>query len=169
MKMQLCARCKKRPAMVFITRLENEKSVNEGICLLCAKELGIKPVNDMLRSMGISDEEISGMSDSIEGMMESINDNLPDDVAAQDLTDGKLPTMNLGEILGFTQKKSDEAPRGKGTPKAGQTPTHSSRNQRCDVAKPQKHRNPLAKEVCLFRSAIAGRPDGKASFARCEF
>ena len=117
MKMQLCARCKKRPAMVFITRLENEKSVNEGICLLCAKELGIKPVNDMLRSMGISDEEISGMSDSIEGMMESINDNLPDDVAAQDLTDGKLPTMNLGEILGFSQKKSDEAPRGKGTPK----------------------------------------------------
>ncbi len=117
MKMQLCARCKKRPAMVFITRLENEKSVNEGICLLCAKELGIKPINDMLKSMGISDEEISGMSDSIEGMMESINDNLPDDVDAQDLTDGKLPTMNLGEILGFSQKKSDEAPRGKGASK----------------------------------------------------
>ena len=117
MKMQLCARCKKRPAMVFITRLENEKSVNEGICLLCAKELGIKPINDMLKSMGISDEEISGMSDSIEGMMESINDNLPDDVDAQNLTDGKLPTMNLGEILGFSQKKSDEAPRGKGASK----------------------------------------------------
>ena len=103
--------------MVFITRLENEKSVNEGICLLCAKELGIKPINDMLKSMGISDEEISGMSDSIEGMMESINDNLPDDVDAQNLTDGKLPTMNLGEILGFSQKKSDEAPRGKGASK----------------------------------------------------
>ena len=44
MKMQLCARCKKRPAMVFITRLENDKSINEGICLVCAKELGIKPI-----------------------------------------------------------------------------------------------------------------------------
>ena len=118
MKMQLCARCRKRPAMVFITRLENEKTVNEGICLLCAKELGIKPVNDMLKSMGISDEEISGMSDSIEGMLEGVSENLPDDVSDQNLTDGKLPTMNLGEILGFSQrKKGEDAHRGKGTPK----------------------------------------------------
>jgi len=113
MKMQLCARCKKRPAMVFITRLENEKTVNEGVCLLCAKQLGIKPVNDMLRSMGISEEEISGMSDSIDGMLENINENLPDDITDQDLTDGKLPTMNLGEILGFPQKKNDGASRTK--------------------------------------------------------
>ena len=118
MKMQLCARCRKRPAMVFITRLENEKTVNEGICLLCAKELGIKPVNDMLKSMGISDEEISGMSDSIEGMLEGVSENLPDDVSDQNLTDGKLPTMNLGEILGFSQrKKGEDAPRGKSNPK----------------------------------------------------
>ena len=118
MKMQLCARCRKRPAMVFITRLENEKSVNEGICLLCAKELGIQPVNDMLRSMGISDEEISGMSDSIEGMMEGISENLPDDVSEQNLMDGKLPTMNLGEILGLSQrKKGDDPSRGKDAPK----------------------------------------------------
>ena len=114
MKMQLCARCKKRPAMVFITRLENDKSINEGICLVCAKDLGIKPINDMLRSMGISDEEISGMSDSIAGMMENVSENLPDDISEQNLTAGKLPTMNLGEILGFPQKKrggSEEALR----------------------------------------------------------
>jgi len=119
MKMQLCARCKKRPAMVFITRLENEKTINEGICLVCAKELGIKPINDMLKSMGISDEEISGMSDSIAGMMESVSENLPDDISDQDLTDGKLPTMNLGEILGFPSRKkpTDESPKGKNAPK----------------------------------------------------
>ena len=101
--------------MVFITRLENDKSINEGICLVCAKDLGIKPINDMLRSMGISDEEISGMSDSIAGMMENVSENLPDDISEQDLTDGKLPTMNLGEILGFPQRKrgADEAPKGK--------------------------------------------------------
>ena len=105
--------------MVFITRLENDKSINEGICLVCAKELGIKPINDMLKSMGISDEEISGMSDSIAGMMENVSENLPDDISEQDLTDGKLPTMNLGEILGFPQKKrgAEEAPRGKNASK----------------------------------------------------
>ena len=44
----VCSRCKKRPAVVFITRMEGEKTVNDGLCLVCAKELGIKPVNDML-------------------------------------------------------------------------------------------------------------------------
>ena len=120
MKMQLCVRCRKRPAMVFITRLENDKSINEGICLVCAKELGIKPINDMLKSMGIGDEEISGMSDSIAGMMENMSDNLPDDVSEQDLTDGKLPTMNLGEILGIPQKKrgaADEPAKAKASSK----------------------------------------------------
>ena len=51
MNLQVCARCKKRPAMVFITRLEKDKSINEGLCLVCAQELGIKPVNDMLSRM----------------------------------------------------------------------------------------------------------------------
>ena len=44
----LCSRCKKRTAVVFVTRQENDKTINEGYCLLCAKELGIQPVNDML-------------------------------------------------------------------------------------------------------------------------
>ena len=43
----LCSRCKKRPAVVFITRMEGDKPVNDGICLTCAKELGIKPVDDL--------------------------------------------------------------------------------------------------------------------------
>ena len=121
MKIQVCARCKKRPAMVFITRIDNGNSINEGLCLNCASELGIKPVNDMLKSMGISDEEISGMADSIEGMMEGVSDNLPDDVSAQNLSDGKLPTMNLGEILGFSQRKKGDEPH-RGRPEAKENP-----------------------------------------------
>ena len=46
--------------MVFITRLDNGKSINEGLCLFCAKELGIQPVNDMLRKMGVDDEVFAG-------------------------------------------------------------------------------------------------------------
>ena len=66
--------------------------------VLCAKQLGIKPVNDMLRSMGISEEEISGMSDSIDGMLENINENLPDDITDQDLTDGKPHKARMSSI-----------------------------------------------------------------------
>ena len=57
--MQMCSRCHARVAVVFISRLEDGKTVNEGICLKCARELGIKPVNDMLDRMGISEEDLA--------------------------------------------------------------------------------------------------------------
>ncbi len=92
MNMQLCARCKKRPAMVFITRLENGKSINEGLCLSCASEIGIKPVNDMLKKMGIDENEIEGMISNFEA-------SLPDMV--EEGNDGKVPTLNLSELFGM--------------------------------------------------------------------
>lgn len=52
----VCSRCKKRMAVVFMTRMEGDKTVNEGLCLKCAKELGIQPVNEMMEKMGITDE-----------------------------------------------------------------------------------------------------------------
>ncbi len=101
MKMQICARCKKRPAMVFITRIDNDKSVNEGICLSCASELGIKPVNDVLKRMGIDEEAIQSMSAEISGMMENgLVESLDDD----DSEGTKVPTLNLGEIFGMPFK-----------------------------------------------------------------
>ena len=102
MSLQRCARCKKLPAMVFITRMENGKTFNEGLCLKCAGELGIKPVNDMLSKMGISPEEIQNMSEQMDSLMENVEAGLPDAIS-DDATDaGKLPTMNLGEIFGFS-------------------------------------------------------------------
>ncbi len=65
----VCSRCKKRPAVVFITRMEGDKSINEGLCLVCAKELGIKPVEDVLHQMGISDEDVEQMDEQLTGMM----------------------------------------------------------------------------------------------------
>ena len=52
--MEMCTRCKKRVAVVFITRIEGDRTYNEGICMKCAKELGIKPVSDVLEKMGLS-------------------------------------------------------------------------------------------------------------------
>jgi len=60
----ICSRCKKRIAVIFLTRMDGSNNpVNEGLCLKCAKELGIKPVSDMMEKMGISDEEAESMSD----------------------------------------------------------------------------------------------------------
>ena len=95
MKLQVCARCKQRPAMVFITRLEKDKSINEGLCLVCAQELGIKPVNDMLSRMGIDENEIANMLDGMEASLpEFMGDNA-------DTPEGKVPTLNLSELFNF--------------------------------------------------------------------
>lgn len=54
----MCSRCGKNPAVVYITKFENGGTVNEGLCLRCAKDLGIKPIDDMFKKMGINDEDL---------------------------------------------------------------------------------------------------------------
>ena len=54
----LCSRCKQHPAVMFITKVEGDKTTNEGLCLVCAKELGMKPVDDILKKFGITDDDI---------------------------------------------------------------------------------------------------------------
>ena len=95
--MEMCARCHKRVAMVFITRLENGESKNEGICLKCAKELGIKPIDDILKKMGISNEEFERMTEDAEEMMQGM---IPaEDGEEPPQTDGGAPAVDFGKIL----------------------------------------------------------------------
>ncbi|NLB29383.1 MAG: AAA domain-containing protein, partial [Clostridiales bacterium] len=65
MQPTFCARCKKNPAVIFITKIENGTTTNEGICLKCARELNIKPVEDMIRRIGLTDEELDSLSDEM--------------------------------------------------------------------------------------------------------
>ncbi len=102
MNFQLCAKCKKRPAMVFITRLENGKSVNEGLCLICAKELGIKPVSDILSRMGVDESQM-------DAMLEDIDTALPELFNQSDDNDGHLPTMNFAEMFGMGGGKQPQS------------------------------------------------------------
>ena len=60
--MTLCAKCKKNPAVFFITKMENGKTTSEGLCLSCAKELGIAPINQMIDNFGVSDEELENIN-----------------------------------------------------------------------------------------------------------
>ncbi len=65
----LCSRCKKRSAVIFVTKIENNETVNEGLCIKCAKELGIKPISQMIDQMGITDEELDDMCEQMNDMM----------------------------------------------------------------------------------------------------
>jgi ATP-dependent Clp protease ATP-binding subunit ClpC len=69
MQPPLCSRCHKNIAVVFITKLENGQQKHEGLCLKCAKELGIKPVEDMMQKMGISDDDLDALSNEMMGAL----------------------------------------------------------------------------------------------------
>ena len=75
--MMMCARCHKRVAVIFLTKMENGESKQEGLCIKCAKELGIKPIDDMLAQSGLDDEAIERLNTDMESVMEDLGD--PDD------------------------------------------------------------------------------------------
>lgn len=66
--MMMCTRCKKRPAVVFVSP-STDMNATQGYCLVCAKEIGIKPVNDIMEKMGITEEQLEAMTDSMTSLM----------------------------------------------------------------------------------------------------
>ncbi len=115
--MTTCVRCKKRPAVVFVTRVDNGETSNEGYCLSCAKEIGIQPVNDMLKKFGISDEDVEQMNEQMEEMMAMTEG---EDDGEEDFSPGGAPAFpflqNLfgGAFPGASPKgdmPSDEPPK----------------------------------------------------------
>ena len=129
----LCVRCKKRPAIVFVQKLEAGEAKSEGYCLSCARELGIKPVDDIMKQFGISDQDLEAMEERFAGMMENGDmdpaammqqlgmmapqddadgDEAPDDDTDEggdgDFTPGGNATFPFGIFGG--RRKTEEAP-----------------------------------------------------------
>lgn len=87
----LCSRCKKRQAVVFISTIQGNDKRDEGLCLICAKELGVPQVNDYLEKMGISDEDLEESYKMIFGDVDEETDT--DSGADDDFTPGGAGTM----------------------------------------------------------------------------
>ena len=111
--MKLCSKCKKRPAVVFMSNPLDPNGETEGLCLACAKELGIKPVDDMLKSMNISDEDIEQMSNQFLEAMSADDIDIDDEALNDGTFDlGTAPAIpfikNLfGGSQGNTSEKTD--------------------------------------------------------------
>ncbi len=96
MQPTLCSRCKKNVAVVFISKLDGEKTINEGLCLKCAKDLGLPQVDDMMKRMGISDEDLetinTEMMQAFDGV-ENIEDLPGGEEGGEEEEDGKTATF----------------------------------------------------------------------------
>ena len=94
MQMPICSRCKKNIAVVFITKMENGAPVNEGICLKCAKELGLKPVDDIMAKLGLTDDDLDAVSNEMleaVGGLENISEGDLDEMSSNTAT---FPFLN---------------------------------------------------------------------------
>ena len=98
MQPTLCARCHKNMAVVFINRIENGQSHQEGLCLKCARELHIKPIDDIISKMGINDDDLDGLSSEMMEAMQNLSGsgddlmNIENDDDSSD-DDGKTATF----------------------------------------------------------------------------
>ena len=93
--MLLCTRCKKRPAVVFVSNGMDSQNP-QGLCLVCAKELGIKPVNDIMEKMGITDEELEAATEQMTQLMNLDNDDSGHELFAP----GGAATLPVDQMLG---------------------------------------------------------------------
>ena len=122
----VCIRCQKRPAIIFVQRMENGQMKNEGYCLHCAREMHIKPVDDLMKQFGMSDEDMDAMEDRMENMMQEMGDmssmnpfsmmmgmGQPDQSEEDgDLVPGSSATFPLG-VNGGAQNGKNEKKAGK--------------------------------------------------------
>ena len=146
--MKLCSKCKKRPAVVFMSDMSNPNAEPNGLCLVCAKELGIKPVDDMLKRMNISDEDIEQMSEQFMDLM-SMDDM--DDAALNDETFdlGTAPAMPFINKL-FGNLTGNESKEEKAQEKTAD-----------NKEKPKKKRRRFMEQYCtnLTEKAKSGKID----------
>lgn len=167
MKQQLCSRCGKRPAVVFIQKMEGDEVKPEGLCIQCARELNIGPVRKMIDQLGISDEELEQASEQMSQFMENMEDFDFGDLGEMfnpDNADGAqtLPFANIfggaanSDNASGTDDKSKSKGKNKKRPKKSQDDARKFLNTYCNnltaKAKQGKIDNIIGRETEIARA-----------------
>ena len=156
MQPTMCSRCGKNVAVIFITKLEGGTSKNEGLCLKCAREMGIKPIDDMMKKMGISDEDLDtltsemmsafGGAEGMDGMLSPAKDEDDDE------DDGRTATFPfLNQLFGGGSSSPEKPASGEGAA----PPPRSEKGQ----AKPAKRKFLDSYCISLTQRAQEGKLD----------
>ena len=123
MQPKLCAKCKKNVAVVFITRVENGVTLNEGYCLKCARSLGIPQIDQAVKQMGISEEDLDEISNEMSSIFGQSDDERHDDDEVESQT-ATFPLLNqlFGENHFPAQQSNPNANQKKDDPDSGEHP-----------------------------------------------
>ena len=161
MKPTLCSRCKKNLAVVFITKIDGGKTVNEGLCLKCAKEMGIKPVDDMIERMGLSEDDLENLNGEMTEAMNGLESLLSqghdaEDGIEDDEADSQTATFPfLNKLFGAAGQGQDNTPA---VPEPEKT---ESRQRSGDKPNPKNKKHKFLDSYCqnLTQKARDGRLD----------
>ena len=161
MKPTLCSRCKKNLAVVFITKIDGGKTVNEGLCLKCAKEMGIKPVDDMIERMGLSEDDLENLNGEMTEAMNGLESLLSqghdaEDGSEDDEADSQTATFPfLNKLFGAAGQGQDNTPA---VPEPEKT---ESRQRSGDKPNPKNKKHKFLDSYCqnLTQKARDGRLD----------
>ena len=102
----ICSKCGKRPAVVFVSVNKDDTSP-KGYCLTCAKELGIKPVEDLINKMGLSSEDLEAMEDQMNSMMENMGEGDMSEMLNAIKEEGLVEQMQLSDLEPDSDKNDD--------------------------------------------------------------
>ena len=172
MQPTLCSRCKKNVAVIFITRLEGGQTKNEGLCLKCARELHIKPVDDVINKMGLSDDELDGLTNEMmealgnaDGLMDIENSDADSDDEGKTAT---FPFLNrlFGGMGG--QRPEASAPGGELTPAQSGPEQGSAQGQTGPQQAPPRPKKKFLDNYCIDLTQRAREGKLDAMIGRAE-
>ena len=122
MILKKCTRCQTRPAIIFVTKETAGKATQEGYCIKCAKEIGLKPVDDILKQMGISDEDLESMTGELDALLPTEFDGEEDE--------GRAPAIDLNAVFG-EQKPAEQKSAGDGKAPGKKQPEGKKPKHKC--------------------------------------
>ena len=124
MQPKMCTKCKKNIAVVFITKIENGVTMNEGYCLKCARSLGIPQIDAAVKQMGISEEDLDALSDEMAGMFGQKDETDDEDPDSRTATFPLLNQLFGGSNLPAKQPQEPSEPKDEEEPKKKKNKKH---------------------------------------------
>ena len=122
-----CSRCHVRPAVIFMNKEVNGKPVQEGYCIQCAKELDIKPIDSILKQMGLSDDDLENMSSELDSLLPDVSGE--DDGDGDENDEGRAPAIDLNAVFNGGEKRP--APRATGDDRRKASGAEQKRKRKC--------------------------------------
>ncbi len=153
--MPICSRCQKRVAVIFITKVENNETKHEGLCLKCARELGIPQVDAALSSMGISDEDLENMESEMEGLLSPMED--AEDGGGGEPSESRTPALDFAKIFGNLPFMNPQKNDASGEPKKSEDSKKKSDKNARKQEKSRKFLSTYCRD--LTRAAREGKLD----------